>query len=278
MSLSADVAAPGVVERQRDVVHDVGVLRGRSRDAGRDLLRASAAREGRTGMRGAARRRETRRHSVNAAENSSGSSCGGHAHRPRREPRSPPRELRRACRARGSRASPLTRTSSACAPSIEPQRLGSRDRRESAGPRRPLAVPFGQRCICSRTSAPPAVYSSTTPLRTWRTRLETPHLLGQRAAPDFFGTRRRLSRIVERRTVAGLPAGVDAVGEPDLPVGLRQRRSVRRASSCRADDRSRAPAPSASRPCRARSRRRAAGRCRSRPSGRARSSAPARAA
>src|SRR3954470_20883589 len=55
-------------------------------------------------------------------------------------------------------------------------------------------------------------------------RRETSDLLGERAAPNFFRTRRRFARIGQRHLRTNLPSGVDPVCQPHLTVGFGQYR------------------------------------------------------
>ena len=72
---------------------------------------------------------------------------------------------------------------------------------------------------------------------------------GNRATSDLFGRGRGRSEIIEDRTSADLPSGVDAVGDRDTGHRAAEAPSGLPASSGRADGTNPAPAPSASRPC-----------------------------
>ena len=101
-------------------------------------------------------------------------------------------------------------------------------RRENSA-RSPARRCLPRRVIHSRTFAPRTMYSSTTPSRTRRIALNRPNSCRQRTAADFFDGWRGFARIVERRSRAGLPSRIDAVGDPHGAGRLRRRRlSARR--------------------------------------------------
>ncbi len=139
-------------------------------------------------------------------------------------------------------------------------------------------APAVDRRIHSRTSAPPADVLEHDAAVDQAHGFEAAHRLGQRTAADLLacvGAGSRGSSGDGSR--AGLPSGIDPVGDPHGPVRLGQRGlpALRFAIGhlIRAR-RERARRDAVTFPDR---RRRAADRCRSRPSGRRRGSAPARA-